>query len=93
MFQTCKLAACLYVLVSLADAIANISLTTGISECIPSTSMWYTLVHTILISCIYTGKFSSLNEKYEELIGSECMLPVGPSENAVHTYMYVMCMH
>ena len=42
---------------------------------------------------MYTGKFSSLNEKYEELIGSECMLPVGPSENAVHTYMYVMCMH
>ena len=36
LLQSCKLAACLYVLVSFADATANINLTTGLSERIQS---------------------------------------------------------
>jgi hypothetical protein len=46
LLQSCKLAACLYILVSYANDVTNINLATGIR------------------------RFSFLNEKYEELIGS-----------------------
>ena len=36
LLQSCKLAASLYVLVSLADGIVDINLATGLSESIPS---------------------------------------------------------